>query len=47
VALEKKGYPFESDTDTECIAKLAKFVYDSNGKDLSFGALVKVKLILF
>lgn len=27
--LEKKGYLFESDTDTECIAKLAKYLYDS------------------
>jgi glucosamine--fructose-6-phosphate aminotransferase (isomerizing) len=33
---------FESDTDTECIAKLAKFLYDSaRGKQLSFTALIK------
>ncbi|KAJ1544822.1 glutamine--fructose-6-phosphate transaminase (isomerizing), partial [Cladochytrium tenue] len=29
LVLEKKGYVFESDTDTECIAKLAKYLYDS------------------
>ncbi|TPX33697.1 glutamine---fructose-6-phosphate transaminase (isomerizing) [Synchytrium microbalum] len=41
--LEKKGYVFESDTDTECIAKLAKYVYDSQkgNKGLSFTALIK------
>ncbi|KAI8924225.1 hypothetical protein BC831DRAFT_505635 [Entophlyctis helioformis] len=40
--LEKKGYVFESDTDTECIAKLAKYLYDSQkGSKLSFTALVK------
>ncbi|TPX44925.1 glutamine---fructose-6-phosphate transaminase (isomerizing) [Synchytrium endobioticum] len=41
--LEKKGYVFESDTDTECIAKLAKYIYDSQkgNKGLSFTSLVK------
>jgi glucosamine--fructose-6-phosphate aminotransferase (isomerizing) len=41
--LEKKGYPFESDTDTECIAKLAKYFYDSQkgSKSLTFTNLVK------
>jgi glutamine---fructose-6-phosphate transaminase (isomerizing) len=41
--LEKKGYVFESDTDTECIAKLAKYLYDSQkgSKALSFTSLVK------
>ncbi|KAI9328164.1 hypothetical protein BDR26DRAFT_901006 [Obelidium mucronatum] len=41
--LEKKGYIFESDTDTECIAKLAKYVYDSQkgAKSLSFTSLIK------
>jgi len=41
--LEKKGYVFESDTDTECVAKLAKYLYDSQkgGKALSFTSLVK------
>ncbi|KAI8804212.1 hypothetical protein BJ742DRAFT_456399 [Cladochytrium replicatum] len=42
--LEKKGYPFESDTDTECIAKLAKYLYDSqkkSGKSVTFTTLVK------
>lgn len=28
--LESKGFVFESDTDTECIAKLAKYLYDAN-----------------
>ena len=41
ILLEKKGYVFESDTDTECVAKLAKFVYDEHKKGLSFTSLVK------
>jgi glucosamine--fructose-6-phosphate aminotransferase (isomerizing) len=41
--LEKKGYMFESDTDTECIAKLAKYLFDSQkgNKSLTFTALMK------
>ncbi|KAJ3227030.1 glutamine--fructose-6-phosphate transaminase (isomerizing) [Chytriomyces hyalinus] len=41
--LEKKGYMFESDTDTECIAKLAKYVYDSQkgSKTITFTSLIK------
>ncbi|KAI9183397.1 glutamine--fructose-6-phosphate transaminase (isomerizing) [Blastocladiella emersonii ATCC 22665] len=40
--LEKKGYVFESDTDTECVAKLAKYLYDQNkSKNISFTSLVK------
>jgi len=41
--LEKKGYPFESETDTEAIAKLAKYLWDSQkgGKTLTFTNLVK------
>ena len=42
--LEKKGYPFESDTDTECAAKLALFLYEQQqaaGKPVSFYTLVK------
>ncbi|KAI8997469.1 glutamine-fructose-6-phosphate transaminase [Pilobolus umbonatus] len=39
--LEKKGYVFESDTDTECVAKLTKYVYDSHNQDLNFTELVK------
>ena len=41
--LEKKGYQFESDTDTECIAKLTKYIYDSQkaNKQLNFTNLVK------
>jgi glucosamine--fructose-6-phosphate aminotransferase (isomerizing) len=43
LVLEKKGYVFESDTDTECIAKLAKYFYDSQkgGNTLTFTNLVK------
>ncbi|KAI9355731.1 hypothetical protein DFJ73DRAFT_623480 [Zopfochytrium polystomum] len=43
LVLEKKGYVFESDTDTECIAKLAKYLYDSQkgNKSLTFTALTK------
>jgi glucosamine--fructose-6-phosphate aminotransferase (isomerizing) len=41
--LEKKGFEFESETDTECIAKLAKYIWDSQkgGKSITFTALVK------
>ncbi|ORZ34943.1 glucosamine-fructose-6-phosphate aminotransferase [Catenaria anguillulae PL171] len=40
--LEKKGYVFESETDTECVAKLAKYLYDQNkSKNISFTSLVK------
>ncbi|KAI9342565.1 hypothetical protein BDR26DRAFT_859181 [Obelidium mucronatum] len=45
--LEKFGYVFESDTDTECVAKLAKYLYDQQQKvggkkALSFTGLVKM-----
>ena len=42
--LEKKGYVFESETDTECVAKLALYIYrgtKSNGQPISFHSLVK------
>jgi glucosamine 6-phosphate synthetase-like amidotransferase/phosphosugar isomerase protein len=41
--LEKKGYLFESETDTECIAKLAKYLFDSQkgNKSLTFTDLIK------
>jgi len=42
--LESKGYIFESQTDTECVAKLAKYIFDQSkaaGKQLTFTSLVK------
>ena len=36
LVLEKKGYKFETDTDTEAVAKLAKFIFDSNPKISDF-----------
>ncbi|CAG8757603.1 12674_t:CDS:2, partial [Cetraspora pellucida] len=41
--LENKGYHFESETDTEAVAKLAKYLYDTQNpnQSLSFTALVK------
>lgn len=41
--LETRGYMFESQTDTEAVAKLAKYLYDSQkgNKTLSFTSLVK------
>ncbi|KAJ3213615.1 glutamine--fructose-6-phosphate transaminase (isomerizing) [Dinochytrium kinnereticum] len=43
--LEKFGFVFESDTDTEAVAKLAKYIYDAqkkqNGKPPTFTGLVK------
>ncbi|KAF3097244.1 glutamine--fructose-6-phosphate transaminase (isomerizing) [Orbilia oligospora] len=38
--LESKGLKFETETDTECIAKLAKFVYDTN-PGIDFTTLAK------
>ena len=41
---EGRGYVFETETDTEVIAKLAKFVYDTqteDGENNSFDAVVK------
>jgi glutamine---fructose-6-phosphate transaminase (isomerizing) len=38
--LETKGFRFETDTDTECIAKLAKFLYDQH-PDIDFTVLAK------
>ncbi|ODQ67178.1 isomerising glucosamine-fructose-6-phosphate aminotransferase [Nadsonia fulvescens var. elongata DSM 6958] len=41
--LSSKGFQFESDTDTECIAKLAKFIYDNNKEhNLDFSQLAKL-----
>ena len=42
--LEMKGYIFESETDTECAAKLALYLYDQQkalNKPISFTSLVK------
>ncbi|EGV60256.1 glutamine--fructose-6-phosphate transaminase (isomerizing) [Yamadazyma tenuis] len=42
--LVSKGYKFESETDTECIAKLFKHIYDTNLKaniEVDFNELVK------
>ncbi|KAJ1565334.1 glutamine--fructose-6-phosphate transaminase (isomerizing) [Nowakowskiella sp. JEL0078] len=45
IILEKFGFVFESDTDTEVVAKLAKYIYDtqkkSMGSALTFTGLVK------
>ncbi|KAM5172511.1 glutamine--fructose-6-phosphate aminotransferase [isomerizing] 1 isoform 1-T1 [Mantella aurantiaca] len=40
--LESKGYEFESETDTETIAKLVKYMYDNRENDeISFATLVE------
>ncbi|KAJ8263195.1 hypothetical protein COCON_G00156520 [Conger conger] len=40
--LESKGYEFESETDTETIAKLVKYMYDNReDDDISFATLVE------
>ena len=41
--LEEKGFTFESDTDTEIIPKLLKYLYDTQSKDqnLTFSQLVE------
>ena len=38
--LEGKGFRFETETDTECIAKLAKYIYDLH-PDIEFTVLAK------
>lgn len=38
---ESKGYEFESETDTESIAKLVKYMYDNRESDISFATLVE------
>jgi glucosamine--fructose-6-phosphate aminotransferase (isomerizing) len=38
--LESKGFKFETDTDTEAIAKLAKYIYDAH-PDIEFPVLAK------
>lgn len=39
---ESKGYEFESETDTETIPKLIKYMYDNReSEDTSFSALVE------
>ncbi|AJP39937.1 AQG_2a_G0032700.mRNA.1.CDS.1 [Saccharomyces cerevisiae] len=46
--LINKGYKFESDTDTECIAKLYLHLYNTNlqnGHDLDFHELTKLVLL--
>ncbi|XP_037536446.1 glutamine--fructose-6-phosphate aminotransferase [isomerizing] 1 [Nematolebias whitei] len=40
--LESKGYDFESETDTETIAKLVKYMYDNReNDDINFSTLVE------
>lgn len=39
---ESKGYEFESETDTETIAKLVKYMYDNReSDDINFATLVE------
>ncbi|OCH89628.1 L-glutamine D-fructose 6-phosphate amidotansferase [Obba rivulosa] len=45
LVLQKRGYTFESDTDTEAVAILTKYIYDSQpDKRMSFTELVKTVL---
>lgn len=45
LVLQKRGYKFESDTDTEAVAILTKYIYDSQpDKRISFTDLVKAVL---
>lgn len=37
----KKGFEFESETDTETIAKLAKHIYDTHKGNIGFRELVE------
>lgn len=43
--LQKRGYKFESETDTEAVAILTKYIYDSQAdKGITFTDLVKAVL---
>ncbi|EKC98542.1 glutamine-fructose-6-phosphate transaminase (isomerizing) [Trichosporon asahii var. asahii CBS 8904] len=45
LVLQKRGYAFRTDTDTECVAILCKYVWDSQpNKRLNFQSLVKTVL---
>jgi glucosamine--fructose-6-phosphate aminotransferase (isomerizing) len=45
LVLQKKGYKFESETDTEVVAVLLKYIWDSQpGTRLDFTTLVKIVL---
>ncbi|KAJ7099975.1 hypothetical protein B0H15DRAFT_818254 [Mycena belliarum] len=45
LVLQKRGAVFETDTDTEAVAKLIKYIYDSQaGKSITFTDLVKAVL---
>ncbi|PPQ89216.1 hypothetical protein CVT25_001295 [Psilocybe cyanescens] len=45
LVLQKRGYKFETETDTEAVAILTKYVYDSHSdKELTFTGLVKAVL---
>lgn len=42
LVLEKRGYKFETDTDSEVAAVLAKYLWDSqNGRPINFVTLIK------
>lgn len=50
--LESKGYMFESETDTECVSKLALYLFDQQkklGKPIGFTSLAKavIKELVF
>ncbi|KAI0370499.1 L-glutamine D-fructose 6-phosphate amidotransferase [Pilatotrama ljubarskyi] len=45
LVLQKRGYKFESETDTEAVAILAKYIYDSQpDKRMNFTELIKTVL---
>ncbi|PPQ75405.1 hypothetical protein CVT24_012967 [Panaeolus cyanescens] len=45
LVLQKRGYHFETETDTEAVAILTKYIYDShNSKELNFTQLIKAVL---
>jgi glucosamine--fructose-6-phosphate aminotransferase (isomerizing) len=40
--LQNKGYVFETETDTECIAKLTKYIFDQQKGNIDFSQLAKL-----
>ena len=46
LVLQKRGYKFKSETDSEAVAVLTKFLYDSQpNKCITFPALIKAVLL--
>lgn len=43
--LENKGYKFETETDTEIVAKFTKYIFEQHNRKLSFHELIKLVIM--